>query len=62
MQGLPLADCFRLYTLLSIGDGLVTQIPAIIISVAAGLLVTRASADSDLGSYLENNLPFIAAP
>ncbi len=62
MQGLPLADCFRLYTLLSIGDGLVTQIPAIIISVAAGLLVTRASADSDLGSYLGKQLTFYRRP
>ena len=62
MQGLPLSDCFRLYTLLSIGDGLVTQIPAIIISVAAGLLVTRASADSDLGSYLGKQLTFYRRP
>jgi flagellar biosynthesis protein FlhA len=62
MQGMPLADCFRNYTLLSIGDGLVTQIPAIIVSVAAGLLVTRASSDSDLGSFLGRQLTSYRKP
>jgi flagellar biosynthesis protein FlhA len=62
MQGLPIAECLKLYTLLSVGDGLVTQIPAIIVSVAAGLLVTRASADTDLGSYLGRQLTFYRRP
>ena len=41
-QGMPFADAARTYTLLTVGDGLVTQIPALIVSTAAGLLVTKA--------------------
>jgi flagellar biosynthesis protein FlhA len=41
-QGLSFADAARSYTLLTVGDGLVTQIPALIVSTAAGLLVSKA--------------------
>jgi flagellar biosynthesis protein FlhA len=41
-QGLPFAEAARTYTLLTVGDGLVTQIPALIVSTAAGLLVSKA--------------------
>ena len=41
-QGLPFAEAARSYTLLTVGDGLVTQIPALIVSTAAGLLVSKA--------------------
>ena len=41
-QGLSFADAGRSYTLLTVGDGLVTQIPALIVSTAAGLLVSKA--------------------
>ena len=41
-QGLPFADAVRAYTLLTVGDGLVTQVPALIVSTAAGLLVSKA--------------------
>ena len=41
-QGMPFADAARTYTLLTVGDGLVTQIPALIVSTAAGLLVSKA--------------------
>src|SRR6478672_2545944 len=41
-QGLSFAEAGRTYTLLTVGDGLVTQIPALIVSTAAGLLVTKA--------------------
>ncbi|MDR3091337.1 MAG: flagellar biosynthesis protein FlhA [Clostridiales bacterium] len=44
---LPLAEAARLYTLMTIGDGLVSQIPAILISVATGILVTKANANPD---------------
>jgi flagellar biosynthesis protein FlhA len=44
------------YTLLTIGDGLVAQIPALIISTAAGVLVTRVSADQDLNQQLMEQL------
>lgn len=45
MQGMSLADAAQNYTILTIGDGLVSQIPALIISVAAGLLVSKAGVD-----------------
>src|SRR5947209_1824323 len=41
-QGLSFADAVRTYTLLTVGDGLVTQVPALIVSTAAGLLVAKA--------------------
>src|SRR5262249_14809129 len=41
-QGLPFMEAGRTYTLLTVGDGLVTQIPALIVSTAAGLLVSKA--------------------
>lgn len=42
-EGLSFADAARSYTLLTVGDGLVTQIPALIVSTAAGLLVSKAA-------------------
>ena len=41
-QGMPFAEAARTYTLLTVGDGLVTQVPALIVSIAAGLLVSKA--------------------
>jgi flagellar biosynthesis protein FlhA len=55
-QGLSFGEALQKFTLLSIGDGLVTQIPAIIISVAAGILVTRSSEESNLGSFVGKQL------
>ena len=46
---LALGEAARVYTLLAIGDGLVAQIPGLIISIAAGLVVTRVSDDRDMG-------------
>ncbi|TFH65694.1 MAG: EscV/YscV/HrcV family type III secretion system export apparatus protein, partial [Candidatus Zixiibacteriota bacterium] len=51
-QGLPLTEAVKKYTLLSVGDGLVTQIPALIVATASGILVTRAAGDSNLGSEI----------
>jgi flagellar biosynthesis protein FlhA len=51
-KGMPLDQALEKYTLLSIGDGLVAQVPALIISVAAGLLVTRAQGDQNMGSQI----------
>jgi len=56
MRDLPVAEAMRQYTLLSVGDGLVTQIPALIVSVAAGLLVTRTSSESDMGSEMARQI------
>ncbi len=49
MLGLPLAEAARVYTTLTIGDGLVSQIPALIISTSAGLVVTRTVSEDNLG-------------
>ena len=46
---MALGDAARVYTLLAIGDGLVAQIPGLVISIAAGLVVTRVSDDRDMG-------------
>jgi flagellar biosynthesis protein FlhA len=43
-RGMSLTDALRAYTLLTVGDGLVTQIPALIIAVASGMIVTRSAA------------------
>jgi flagellar biosynthesis protein FlhA len=43
-RGLPIADALKTYTLLTVGDGLVTQIPALIVAVASGMIVTRSAA------------------
>ncbi len=48
-QEMAWGEALRHYTLLTIGDGIVTQIPALVISVGTGLIVTRSSSDSQLG-------------
>lgn len=55
-KGMPVADAARNYTLLTIGDGLVTQVPALIVSTAAGILVTRSAASADLGEEVRTQL------
>jgi len=55
-HGWPLMKCMALYTRLTIGDGLVSQIPAFIVSLAAGLIVTRTSSKSDLGDEMIGQL------
>jgi len=50
------ADAAQNYTLLTIGDGLVTQIPALIISSAAGILVTRAGSKASLGREISSQV------
>jgi len=57
-RGLSVAESLQRFTLLSIGDGLVSQVPALITSMAAGLLVTRAAAKNNLGTELRNQLFF----
>jgi flagellar biosynthesis protein FlhA len=50
------ADALKNYTLLAIGDGLVAQIPSLIISTAAGMVVSRVATDQDVGGQLVNQL------
>ncbi len=51
-----ITDALQTYTILSIGDGLVSQIPAIIVSIAAGILVTRSSEETNLGEFVGRQL------
>jgi flagellar biosynthesis protein FlhA len=55
-KGMTVSEALQRFTLLSIGDGLVSQIPALIISIAAGILVTRAAAKEELGNELTKQL------
>jgi flagellar biosynthesis protein FlhA len=55
-KGMTVTEALQRFTLLSIGDGLVSQIPALITSTAAGILVTRAAAKEELGSELVRQL------
>ena len=52
-KGMPMAEAAANYTILTVGDGLVGQIPALIISTAAGLLVTRSTGDRDFGTDIK---------
>jgi flagellar biosynthesis protein FlhA len=56
MNDMPLTEALRTYSLLSIGDGLVTQIPALLVSTASGIIVTRAASESNMGADLTNQL------
>jgi flagellar biosynthesis protein FlhA len=51
-KGMDIMQCLQVYTKLTIGDGLVSQIPAFIISLGAGLIVTRTSSKNDLGNEM----------
>ncbi|HEX8081442.1 MAG TPA: flagellar biosynthesis protein FlhA [Jatrophihabitans sp.] len=55
-EHLPIGEAVAKYSLLSVGDGLVSQIPALLLSVATGLIVTRASGSSDLGTAVTAQL------
>jgi len=55
-QGMPFAEAARTYTLLTVGDGLVTQIPALIVSTAAGLLVSKAGVGGGVDKALLKQL------
>lgn len=55
-RGLSFQDALQTYTILTIGDGLVSQIPAIIISTAAGLVVTRSAAGTSLDFQMKTQL------
>ena len=51
-HNLPLAEAAQFYTLLTIGDGLVAQLPGLLLSTAAAIMVTRASGSQDIGCLL----------
>lgn len=57
-QGMAAGDAVQLYSILTVGDGLVAQIPALLISIAAGIIVTRVTVDenSDVGNDISNQI------
>ena len=55
-HGLPFSEAVRNYTLLTIGDGLVAQIPSLVLSSAAAIMVTRVSAAEDMGHQILSQL------
>ncbi len=55
-KGMGIADSAQLYSLLSVGDGLVSQIPALIVSTAAGMVVTRTASGGELGLEIRKQL------
>ena len=55
-RNLDVVHALQTYTLLTVGEGLVNQIPALLISTATGIVVTRAASDSDLGHDISNQL------
>ena len=56
MQGLEITEALQKYCILTIGDGLVSQIPSLLISLSTGILVTKVSKESDLGNVLMRQL------
>lgn len=55
-QQMPMMEAVQKYSILTIGDGLVSQIPSLVISLATGILVTKVSKESDLGNVLIRQL------
>ncbi|MCW2848598.1 MAG: flhA [Marmoricola sp.] len=55
-NGMSFTDAISTYSLLSVGDGLVSQIPALLLSVATGLIVTRNTGEDDMGSDITRQL------
>ncbi|MBF0540858.1 MAG: flagellar biosynthesis protein FlhA [Nitrospirae bacterium] len=55
-QDMPILEAGMTYTVLTVGDGIVTQIPALLISTAAGIVVSRAGKDGDIGSEITSQM------
>jgi flagellar biosynthesis protein FlhA len=55
-MGMPWNEALQRFTLLTIGDGIATQLPALVISVATGIIVTRSSADRELSTEVLRQL------
>ena len=55
-EGMEIADALNKYTILTIGDGLVSQIPSLLISLSTGILVTKGSKEADFGTLLVSQL------
>jgi flagellar biosynthesis protein FlhA len=56
--GMPIGEALRTYTILTVGDGLVGQVPALVVSTAAGVVVSRAAGGEPLASELRSQMVF----
>ena len=56
MRGMSIGDAFETYTILTIGDGLVSQIPSLLISLSSGIIVTKAAQDQEIGEQIFGEL------
>ncbi len=56
MEGMEIGEAVRVYTLATVGDGLVSQIPALLISTSTGIIVTRSASDASFGVDLSKQL------
>lgn len=56
IQGMSMNDAFSTYTILTIGDGLVSQIPSMLISLSTGIIVTKASKEENIGNLMVGQL------
>jgi flagellar biosynthesis protein FlhA len=56
LKGMPMLEALKTYTILTIGDGLVSQVPAITISLATGILVSRAASKESLGGEIASQI------
>ena len=61
-QGMPFQDALKTYTILTVGDGLVAIIPSLLVSVAGGIVVTRAASDHSLGTDIGKQVFKTARP
>jgi flagellar biosynthesis protein FlhA len=59
---MPIAQAIRTYSILTVGDGLITQIPALITATASGMLVTKATSESSLGQEIGSQFRAAAGP
>jgi len=57
-EGMPLVEAAQTYTTLTVGDGLVSQVPALVVSAAAGVIVSRAGAGDSLATELQDQVIF----
>ncbi|MRX26859.1 flagellar biosynthesis protein FlhA [Kangiella sp. HZ709] len=55
-KGMAWGEALQTYTLLTVGDGIVTQIPSLVIATATGIIITRAATDAQLGSELSKQI------
>ncbi len=61
-QGMPFQEALKTYTILTVGDGLVAIIPSLLVSVAGGIVVTRAASDHSLGADIGKQMFRTARP